>query len=63
LEENDESKDENSRTYLKIGFLSSFVIPGLTRNPVTLPFYYIKTEHYELPMQNTKVAGYRLSPV
>ena len=33
---------DNTLTYLKIGFLSFFVIPGLTRNPVTLPFYYKK---------------------
>jgi hypothetical protein len=25
------------------------VIPGLTRNPVTLPFYHMKTKNYELP--------------
>jgi hypothetical protein len=38
------------------------VIPGLTRNPVTLPFYN-KKKNYDLPICNTHVAGYRLSPV
>jgi hypothetical protein len=30
---------------------------------VTLSFYYIKITNYTIPMENTKVAGYRLSPV
>jgi len=31
---------QNIRTYLKIDFLFFCVIPGLTRNPATLPFIY-----------------------
>jgi len=33
--------------------ITFIVIPGLTRNPVTLPFYYIKTGNYELPIKKT----------
>jgi len=49
-----------TRIYLRIGFLCFFVIPGMTRNPVTLPFYDTKTENYEVPICDTQVAGYRL---
>jgi hypothetical protein len=54
---------KNDYDLLEHKVFAFFVIPGLTRNPVTLPFYDIKTRNYELPFCNTQVAGYRLSPV
>jgi len=48
------------RTYLKIGFLCFFVIPGLIRNPVTLPFYYIKTKNYEFSTLKSLDTGWSL---
>ena len=32
-------------------------------NPVTLPFYYIKTKNCGMQIEQTQVTGYRFSPV
>jgi hypothetical protein len=58
-----EGLGEITKTYLKIGFLCFFRHSGLDPESSDSVILLYKTENYELPFKNTRVAGYRLSPV